>query len=548
MSKFKRIVLILVVATSSLLYLSFDDIQDFQFIKQIENYHAVFRELKLFYVDDIDYANLVATSIDDMLQKLDPYTVYYPESQIEDYRFMTTGEYGGIGATVHDIDGQIIVTDVYNDFAAQKAGIKVGDKIISIAGQTVTKENMVEVAQLLKGQLNQELEIVVLRPPDNKQFSYKLKREKVYLSSVPYYGMANDSVAYIVLTSFTENAAKYVKDAFVELKQKHQPKALILDLRNNPGGLLIEAVRIVNIFVEKGNLIVSTKGKLSDWNREMYATERAVDTDIPIAVLVNRSSASASEIVAGAIQDLDRGVVVGKRTYGKGLVQSTRDLKYNAKLKITTAKYYIPSGRCIQALDYSNRNEDGSVGHIPDSLISEFKTLKGRTVYDGGGVMPDVELENEDLSKIALTLLQKRYIFDYATLFAHQNNAVAEPERFELTEKMFAEFRQFLQNKDLIYKTDSEKALKHLASVSKTENYYQKIEADIKQLEAKLGHNTKRDLELFEHEIQELLEREIVGRYYYYEGKIRYDLKKDPWIKQTNQVLFNPEIMNLYKH
>jgi len=404
---------IMLVAVLSVTMVSFTrDQRNFEIAKNLDIYYTLFRELNMFYVDDIDPDKLVKTSIDDMLESLDPYTNYISEDQMEDFRFMTTGEYAGIGALISKHNDEIIIAEPYEGFPAQKYGLKAGDVILEVEGKDASKMSTEDVSNLLKGPADKPVEIKVQRMGDKKPLTFDVVREKISINSVPYYGMLDNNTAYIRLSQFTANCSEEVKNAFLDLK-KNNPDALVLDLRGNPGGLLMEAVNIVNFFVPKGEEIVSTRGKIKQGDKTYIATEEPIDTTIKIAVLVNRGSASASEIVTGAIQDLDRGIVVGTRTFGKGLVQTTRDLSYNTKLKVTTAKYYIPSGRCIQALDYSHRNEDGSVGTVPDSLISEFTTKHGRKVYDGGGIAPDMKIEPETLSTLGVELVTQFKIFDF---------------------------------------------------------------------------------------------------------------------------------------
>ncbi|MDD4425647.1 MAG: S41 family peptidase, partial [Mariniphaga sp.] len=412
---------ILVVLIAGLGLYSFNrDQKNFEIAKNLEIYYSLFRELNMFYVDDVNPNKLVKTSIDEMLQSLDPYTNFISEDQIEDFRFMTTGEYAGIGALIGYQNGKIVISEPYEGFPAQKFGLKAGDLILEVEGKPTENMNTEDVSNLLRGPANKPVKIKIQRPGNTNPFEVDVVREKIVIDAVPYYGMVDDQVAYIRLSNFTANCNEEVKKAFLELKN-NDPDALILDMRSNPGGLLQEAVEIVNLFVPKGSEIVSTKGKVKQWDKVYTATSAPIDTSIRITVLTNRGSASASEIVAGAIQDLDRGLVMGERTFGKGLVQTTRDLSYNTKLKVTTAKYYIPSGRCIQALDYSHRNEDGSVGYVPDSLITEFLTKKGRKVYDGGGIVPDIVVEPEQLSKLSISMITKFLIFDFATRFYYQN-------------------------------------------------------------------------------------------------------------------------------
>jgi len=392
----------IVLVLSGFVLVSFDN-DDFEIVKNLDIYYTLFRELNLIYVDETDAGKLVKTSIDQMLKSLDPYTVYIPESKLEDYKFMTTGQYGGIGALIRNSGDFTLIAEPYEDSPAMKAGLKAGDIIIEVDKKSIKGKDSDEISEVLKGQPNTPVDLLIERPGEENKFTKTLIREEIKIKSVPYFDMLNEEIGYISLSQFTMNCSNDVKEALIDLKENRNAKSIILDLRSNPGGLLMEAVKIANLFVEKDQEIVSTKGKVKQWNKTYKSTMPAYDSEIPIIVLVNSGSASASEIVSGAIQDLDRGVIVGQRTFGKGLVQATRDLSYNSKLKVTTAKYYIPSGRCIQALDYSNRNDDGSVGKIADSIITQFSTKNGRKVYDGGGIMPDIITEPKTISNIIIT-------------------------------------------------------------------------------------------------------------------------------------------------
>ena len=517
------------------------DDKNFQIAKNLDIYYTLFRELNLFYVDEVDPTKLVKTSVDKMLESLDPYTNFIPEDDIEDFRFMTTGEYAGIGALISKQHGKILIAEPYEGFPAQKSGLRAGDVLLEVAGKPTEKLSTEDVSALLKGPANKAVTVKVLRSGQKKPMEIDIMREKIQIDPVPYYGMLDKETGYIRLSNFTENCTERVKMALIELKEKKGAKNLILDLRSNPGGLLMEAVRIANLFVPKGQEIVSTRGKVKQWDKVYTATENPVDTIMPIAVLVNRGSASASEIVAGAIQDLDRGMIIGTRTFGKGLVQTTRDLSYNAKLKITTAKYYIPSGRCIQALDYSHRNEDGSVGIIPDSLISKFKTKKGRIVFDGGGVAPDVSVEDETLSNLTSNLVSNYLIFDYATYFNSKTDKVPGPEAFEVTPDIYADFAKFIKDQNFKYESKTEEELDNLLEVAKKEKYYDISKDEFEKLKSKLGHNLDQDLEHFRKEISELLTDEIVSRYYYQKGAIKASLKDDSDINKAIEVLHKPD-------
>ena len=517
------------------------DDKNFQIAKNLDIYYTLFRELNLFYVDEVDPTKLVKTSIDKMLESLDPYTNFIPEDDVEDFRFMTTGEYAGIGALISKQKGKILIAEPYEGFPAQKSGLRAGDVLLEVAGKSTEKLSTEDVSALLKGPANKPVTVKILRYGQKKPMEIEIVREKIQIDPVPYYGMLDKETGYIRLSNFTENCTERVKMALIELKEKQGAKTLVLDLRSNPGGLLMEAVRMANLFVPKGQEIVSTRGKVKQWDKVYTATENPVDTLMPIAVLVNRGSASASEIVAGAIQDLDRGMIIGTRTFGKGLVQTTRDLSYNAKLKITTAKYYIPSGRCIQALDYSHRNEDGSVGIVPDSLISKFKTKKGRIVFDGGGVAPDLAVEDETLSNLTTSLVSGSVIFDYATYFNSKTEKIPAADEFTVTPEIYADFVKYVKEQDFKYESKTEEELDNLLEVAKREKYYDLSKDEFDKLKSKLGHNLDQDLEHFKKEVSELLTDEIVSRYYYQKGAIKAALKEDMDIKKAVEILHKPD-------
>jgi carboxyl-terminal processing protease len=539
MKKISMKIKVLTIALLALViagFVSFDD-KNFEISKNLDIYHTLFRELTLYYVDETDPGELVKTSIDEMLNSLDPYTVYIPESKIEDFRFMTTGKYGGIGALIRKNNDQTIIAEPYEGFPAQISGLKAGDIILEIDGKSVTGKNSDDISELLKGEPKTKLTLTIETPFTKQQRKVEIERQNIKINSVAYSGMITEKIGYIRLSSFTENCSQEVKNAYLELKKNHELKGLIFDLRGNPGGLLNEAVSISNLFVDKGQEIVSTKGKVAEWNKTYYATNDPLDPQIPITVLVNSGSASASEIVSGVIQDLDRGVIIGTRTYGKGLVQTTRDLSYNSKLKLTTAKYYIPSGRCIQALDYSHRNPDGSVGKVPDSLISEFKTKSGRIVYDGGGVLPDVAVEPEQLSKIAYSLYVKNLIFDYATVYSQNHSSITSAEEFKVTDEIYDDFTKFLADKNYDYTLESEKMINDLEKTIKEEKYESQVTEELAQLRKKLAHDKNKDLITFKKEISELLTEEIVSRYYYQNGRAKASMVDDPAIEKAIAVL-----------
>ncbi|MCW0481629.1 S41 family peptidase [Gaoshiqia sediminis] len=534
-------IVIAVLLVLSVVFTGFNrDEKLFQIDKNLDIYYTLIRELNLFYVDDINPTDLVKTSIDKMLESLDPYTNFIPESDMEDFRFMTTGEYAGIGALISKHGDQVIIAEPYEGFPAQKSGLRAGDILLEVAGKSTEKMSTEDVSNLLKGPANQAVKVKIQRPGDKKSFDVEIIREKIQIDAVPYYGMLDNETGYIRLSNFTTNCGDEVNKIFTELKEQKGAKSLILDLRSNPGGLLMEAVKIVNIFVPKGEEVVSTRGKVKQWDKIYTATENPVDTVMPIAVLVNRGSASASEIVAGALQDLDRAVVIGTRTFGKGLVQTTRELSYNAKLKVTTAKYYIPSGRCIQALDYTNRNEDGSVGAVPDSLISEFNTKKGRKVYDGGGIVPDVKIDLDRISSLSIHLIRNFMYFDFATQYTYSNKSIPSPEEFEITDEILSSFSAFLKEKEFTYESETEQLFNELLETAKEEKYYDVAQSQFEALKEKIGHELDKDLEQFEDEVKEMLTDEIVTRYYYQKGAIRSAIKTDKGIEKAKEVLASP--------
>lgn len=519
-----------------------NDQKNFEIAKNLDIYYTLFRELNTFYVDDINPNKLVKTSIDKMLESLDPYTNYISEADVEDFRFMTTGEYAGIGALISRQNNNIIIAEPYEGFPAQKAGLKAGDIILEVEGKPTAAMTTEDVSNMLKGPAMKPVKIKIQRPTEKKPFELEVVREKITIDAVPYYGMVDDKTAYIRLSSFTQECSEEVRKAFLELKKQYNPESLILDLRSNPGGLLIESVKLMNLFVPRGAEIVSTRGKVKEWDNIYKATQNPVDTTIRIAVITNRGSASASEIIAGAMQDLDRGLIIGTRTFGKGLVQTTRDLSYNSKLKVTTAKYYVPSGRCIQALDYSHRNEDGSVGSVPDSLISQFNTKNGRKVYDGGGVVPDIKIDQEDLNSLAVELITRYFIFDFATRFAAKNPTIPKPEDFEITDTIYNSFIDFVKNNNFKYNSETEDVLTNLIKTAKSEKYFDTASNEFNALEAKLKPDLDKDLRLFRNEISDLLKDEITTRYYFQKGAIRATINDDTTILKARDILKSPTV------
>lgn len=511
----------------------------FEIAKNLDIFATLFQEVNKSYVDDVSPSDLMKTGIDAMLNKLDPYTNYIPEDRIEDYRTMTTGEYGGIGAVVGQRNGKVMIIMPNTGYAADKAGLRIGDQIVNIDGVDINEDNMGDISKFLKGEAGTEINIQVKRYGAEKPLTFSFEREKIKLDNVPYYGMVTEDIGLIQLTDFTRNASKEVKNALVELKDQGAEK-IILDLRGNPGGLLSEAINISNIFVDKGLEIVSTKGKVKDWNRSHLALRPAVDTKIPLAVLINRSSASASEIVSGVMQDYDRGVLVGQRTFGKGLVQATRSLSYNSKLKVTVAKYYIPSGRCIQELDYTHRKLDGSVDKVPDSLRVAFKTRNGRTVYDGGGVAPDIDVDGKDFSQLTRSLILKGLIFEYSIIYRNTHDKIAAAKEFSLSDEEYQKFTAWLADKDYDYSTSTENMLEDLIATAKEESRYEEIKSEITSLEEKIQHDKKQDLIKFKPEIVEELEKEILAQYYFKDGEMESSFDDNKTILEAIQVLNDP--------
>jgi len=535
------VVFILLTGITTTFLWSFKEGDDFKIAKSMDIFYSLFRDVNVYYVDETNPEKMVETGINAMLEELDPYTVYIPEKDMDEFNFMTTGQYGGIGALIRGTGEFPIIAKPYKGFPADKAGLKAGDKILEIDGKPASEIQLEQVSEKLKGVPQTTVKLLIERPYSGEKMEKELVREEIQIKSVPYYGVVDGNVGYIRISKFTPEVSREVKNALRELKAEQQIESVILDLRGNPGGLLVEAPKICNLFIPKGEEIVSTKGKTKKWNQTLKTTEPAYDTEIPLAVLVSRTSASASEIVAGAIQDLDRGVIVGQRTFGKGLVQTTIPLNYNAQLKVTTAKYYIPSGRCIQALDYTHRNEDGSVGYIPDSLISEYKTRNGRTVYDGGGIRPDVNFEPEEVSQMSISLLSQNVIFDYATKFAFENPTIKKVDDFIITDTVYDDFVAFALEQDFNYETESERELKEFIKILKREKFYKRVEDEVEALQNQLIQDKEEDLYAFKDEVIQFLRDEIVGRYYYEEGQIQANLKDDEQLKKAIEILKDSE-------
>ena len=517
---------------------------NFEIAKSLDIYNSLLRELNLNYVDEINPGELNETAIKAMLDGLDPYTVFIPESDIENAKFMTTGEYGGIGAIIQ-YDGEFTrISDPYYGWPAQKAGIIAGDVILEVNGVDCKKKNTQEVSNLLKGQPGTEVTLKLKRYGQEKPIEKTLKREKVKIDNIPYYKLFDNGIAYLQLSGFTRDAAKEVKEKFAEMRKKGQLKGFVLDLRGNGGGLMNEAVDIVNMFIPKGKPVVSMKGKAATANSLHPTTNDPVDLDIPLAVLVDGNSASASEIVAGAIQDYDRGVIIGERTFGKGLVQNILPLSYNTQMKVTVAHYYIPSGRCIQEIDYSHKKDTTQTKN--DTLGKAFKTIHGRTVYEGHGIMPDVKVKRDPYAIVTAYLYGKNYIFDYANKYYSEHKSIDSADRFQIDDVTYQDFMKFVKDKKFSYTTESEKAVEKLKKTAKDEGYLDKIKPQIELLEKNLAAEKANDLISNRKDIEELLRSEIVGRYYYQRGRIVASLNDDPDLKRAFEILLNTNSKDEY--
>jgi carboxyl-terminal processing protease len=535
----KQILLILVI---SIQFNVSAQSNGFEVIKNLELIDLIYMNLEKYYVDDPKTGEISKVAIDAMLQELDPYTVFYHEANIEDYRMMTTGQYGGIGALIRKVDDYVIIAEPYENNPAHKAGLKAGDKILEIDGRSMKGKSNEEVSTALKGTKGSIVKVKYNRPMVGEGTA-EVTRDEIKLPDVPYSGMVDDGIGYIKLNSFTQTASKNVKEAYEKLASQGMEK-VILDLRGNGGGLLIEAVDIVNFFVPKNEVIVKTKGRVLDENRTYTTTKNPIDLDIPVVVLVNGTSASASEIVSGSLQDLDRGVIVGSTTFGKGLVQRTFDLKYGSKMKLTIAKYYTPSGRCVQKLDYYHRNEGEEVDEVPDSLITIFKTKNGREVIDGRGIVPDIKIEGEKLGRITAVLMGENIVFEYATKHVHENPIIAPADEFVLSNKDYQDFKEFVLTKTFDYTTASEEQMKKLLKTAKQEGYADEIVDEYEDLYDKVKASKEKDLELFKDQIKDLVQNEIISRYYFQEGRIKNAFLDDESLKSAIEVLKDTDRYN----
>lgn len=534
-ARIKTFVLGITIGAGSFAALAWDDY--FEISKNLEIHAILYKELNTYYVDELNPGELMKTGIDAMLKSLDPYTNFYPESMVEDARFEHTGTYGGIGASFKFIEGDVVISETYENAPSQKAGIQPGDIITQVSGKNVKGKKISEVLNLLKGSPGTKLSMTVQR--DGQPKSFEIVREEIKVKNVPYADLITEDIGYIKLEGFTADAGKEVREALINLKEKAKLKGVVLDLRGNPGGLLREAINVSNVFIDKDKLVVTTKGKKPEWNKTYKTLNPGTDTQIPLVVLIDRRSASAAEIVSGTMQDYDRGVIIGNKSYGKGLVQVTRPLKYNAQLKVTTSKYYIASGRCIQAIEYSGRNKGG---RMPDSLQQEFKTMGGRKVYDGGGVMPDIEINDHILHGVTRSLIHKNLIFKYVNQFKKDNPSIADAEKFEFTDAMYDSFVKFVQANGNTYETKSEKALEEFMQQAEKEKYAGKLGSEFTALKEKLKKEKQNDLQLFKTEIKELITLEIIQRYYFESGRIKAAMRYDDDLKKAIEVINNPAL------
>ena len=512
----------------------------FQISRNLQIFADVYREANLKYVDNIKPGDFMKKGVDAMLSSLDPYTEYIPESDLEDFKMKYLNpEYGGIGALIYQKNDKIFISDVYEGFPAQKEDLRAGDQILQLNGISVTSKNSKQMGDLLKGQRGTDIDLVIKRPGLNASFEKKIAREEIHFKNVPYYGVLQNGIGYIKLDRFLENSASEVKQALISLKESGKINSLVLDLRGNGGGILQESVKIVNLFVNKGETIVTQKGRSPNPEIIYKAVNNPVDDKIPLVVLIDRGTASASEIVSGSLQDLDRAVIIGQRSYGKGLVQQTLPLSYNTLMKITVAKYYTPSGRCIQALDYGHRNPDGTVNKISDSSIRSFKTNLGRVVYDGSGIFPDIALKAKTYSNVSASLINKQIIFDYATEYRNSHPQISSPRDFSLNDLEYNSFLSYVSSKNFDYTSNSEKLLEELKGIAEKEDRYSSIQKEYIQLKQKIVQNKTDDLLKYKLEVKKLLELDIVGRYYFQNGRLQASFNNDPTIDESIRLLLN---------
>ena len=537
---FKKLTQIFIVFLLS--FQSIGQSNHFEMVKNMELMDQIYEHLEKYYVDEPQVGHLSKISIDAMLKELDPYTVYYHESNMEDYRMMTTGQYGGIGSLIRKIGDYIYIAEPYEGNPAEKAGFVAGDKILSIDGKNMVGKNSEDVSSSLKGPKGTTIKVEIEREGEGKK-TISVTRDEIKLADVPYSGMLNDHIGYIKLNSFTQTASQEVKTAFNDLKSKGMTE-LVFDLRGNGGGLLIEAVRIVNMFIKKDQIVVTTKGKVTDENRTYLTQESPMDLEIPLTVLIDDGSASASEIVSGSLQDLDRAVIIGQTSYGKGLVQRTYDLKYGSKMKLTIAKYYTPSGRCVQRLEYYDKGEDEKPKEIADSLLKIFKTTNGRDVIDGRGIEPDVKIEQKDFSRLTSMVYGNNLVFNYATKYHLRHSKISPAGEFKLTDEEFNDFKNFVIKDTFTYSTASEERLEKMKEIAIKEGYFEDSKAEYEALLKKVTPSKERDLDKFKEEIKILLENEIISRYYYQKGRAIDAFRNDLFVNKAKEILENKKEYN----
>ncbi|MDR0893363.1 MAG: S41 family peptidase [Mediterranea sp.] len=542
-----RTAILAIVAVAAVAFFGFKNADDrnFRIAKNLDIFNSIVKELDMFYVDTINPDKMIQTGIDGMLYSLDPYTVYYPEDDQSELEQMIKGSFGGIGSyiTYNTKLKRSMISEPFEGTPAAKAGLKAGDILMAIDGQDLAGKDNAAVSQMLRGQAGTTLKVNIERPNlkgGRTPMEFTMVRQSIQPPAIPYSAVLDNHIGYINLSTFSGNPSKEFKKNFLDLK-KQGATSLVIDLRNNGGGLLDEAVEIANYFLPRGKTIVTTKGKIKQASNTYKTLREPIDLNIPIVVLVNSGTASASEILSGSLQDLDRAVIVGSRTFGKGLVQVPRSLPYGGTMKVTTSKYYIPSGRCVQAIDYAHRNEDGSVGVIPDSLTKIFHTAAGREVRDGGGITPDIKVKQEKLPNILYYLVSDNLIFDYATQYCLKHSTIASPEKFELTDADYANFKEWVKKSDFKYDQQSEKILKSLKEAAEFEGYLKDSAPEFAELEKKLKHNLDRDLDYFAKDIKPVIAGEIVKRYYFQRGNIIEQLKDDDGLKDAEKVLTNPQ-------
>jgi carboxyl-terminal processing protease len=538
-NKFKLGGLLLLIVMTVVIYSSFKATDRFELVKNLDIFSDLFIEVNNLYVDQVQSGDLIQSGIDGMLASLDPYTVYYPESEIEDYKLMTTGQYGGIGARIRKVEGKQVIRELFNNSPAVKAGLKVGDVLVEVDGNEIKEQSSYDLSKLLKGNPGTDVKVKLKRAGIEEMFDVVFKREEIKISSVPYYGVVENKVGYIKVTSFTRNVSEEVKDAFIEMKTKNNITSLILDLRGNPGGLLLESINMVNLFTKKGEKVVETRGKVERWNKQYKNLNRSIDENMPVVVLVNDGSASASEIVSGSLQDMDRAVIIGNNTYGKGLVQTTVKLKYNTSLKVTTAKYYIPSGRCIQEINYAKKDKNGVAEKKPDSLRIKFKTRNGREVEDGHGIQPDIQMDNLVYSYISDGLMKQNHVFNFVTTYLLGVDSILQAKDYVVSNELFNQFVVHVEKSDNIYQSNTEKQIGVIAGEAEKENLKELITKELEEIKNKINKNKVSELLKQKEEIKSLLQAEIITRFYYREGKIESMLAQDKMILKAQQILEN---------